>query len=376
MGQPAARQGDMTAHGGVIMVGQPTVLIGGMPAARVADMHVCPMFNGPQPHVGGPITLGSSGVLIGGMPAARQGDMATCAGPPDMIVMGCPTVLIGEVSPASAGVAGAAGGAGAAGAQASAATAQHVSNESTTKREHWVEFEFVDEAGNPVSGVSYELEDPDGNVEEGQLRLDGTVRRDALSGGEATVTLKNVYGVEWSASEAEPGQEVTITAEAEGFEDGTPATIQVLKRDLKRPDVIVEEIETEVRGEEVETKWTFEHDEDTKYDPKSNEKVSSPGRSASKPQRPVYLAEVDVEGYPRPVRTGPLKIKSMLTIGLKKADGEGVSDEPYVVRFSNGEVCRGRLDSNGRAQLENVPPCRHEVMWPERSGIQRIAGSE
>lgn len=97
MGRPAARVGDMTAHGGVIIPpGCPTVLIGGMPAARMGDMHTCPMVTGVVPHVGGPITMGSATVLIGNLPAARVGDMATCTGPPDSIIPpGCPTVLIG-----------------------------------------------------------------------------------------------------------------------------------------------------------------------------------------------------------------------------------------------------------------------------------------
>ena len=98
MSKPAARMGDTTAHGGSIVAGFPTVLIGGQPAARLGDMHVCPMVTPgvpPIPHVGGPITLGSATVLIGGQPAARMGDMATCTGPPDSIVGGCPTVLIG-----------------------------------------------------------------------------------------------------------------------------------------------------------------------------------------------------------------------------------------------------------------------------------------
>jgi uncharacterized Zn-binding protein involved in type VI secretion len=93
---PAARVGDTTSHGGVITLGLPTVLIGGQPAARVGDMHTCPMVNGIVPHVGGPILPpGSPTVLIGGMPAARLGDQATCTGPPDAIVMGCMTVIIG-----------------------------------------------------------------------------------------------------------------------------------------------------------------------------------------------------------------------------------------------------------------------------------------
>jgi uncharacterized Zn-binding protein involved in type VI secretion len=99
-GSPAARVGDVTSHGGTIIgPGCPTVLIGGMPAARIGDMHVCPMLNPgmpPVPHIGGPIALGSLTVMIGGMPAARLGDMAVCNGPPATIVLGCPTVLIGD----------------------------------------------------------------------------------------------------------------------------------------------------------------------------------------------------------------------------------------------------------------------------------------
>ncbi|RAJ06513.1 putative Zn-binding protein involved in type VI secretion [Chitinophaga skermanii] len=66
------------------------------PAARISDMHVCPMANGPVPHVGGPVIgPGAPTVLIGGMPAAVVGDMCTCTGPPDVIIKGSATVLIG-----------------------------------------------------------------------------------------------------------------------------------------------------------------------------------------------------------------------------------------------------------------------------------------
>jgi uncharacterized Zn-binding protein involved in type VI secretion len=65
------------------------------PAARIGDMHVCPMVTVLVPHVGGPIALGLPTVLIGGQPAARVGDMLVCVGPPDVIAMGSFTVLIG-----------------------------------------------------------------------------------------------------------------------------------------------------------------------------------------------------------------------------------------------------------------------------------------
>ena len=67
----------------------------GMPAARVSDMHVCPMVTGIVPHVGGPILPPCAvTVLTGGLPQARIGDMATCVGPPDVIVVGAFTVLV------------------------------------------------------------------------------------------------------------------------------------------------------------------------------------------------------------------------------------------------------------------------------------------
>ncbi len=69
-----------------------------LPAARISDMHTCPMVTGVVPHVGGPILPpGAPTVLIGMIPAARVGDMATCVGPPDTIVKGSMTVMISSM---------------------------------------------------------------------------------------------------------------------------------------------------------------------------------------------------------------------------------------------------------------------------------------
>lgn len=81
------------------------------PAARVGDMHVCPLVNGTVPHVGGPVMPpGCPTVLIGGMPAARVGDMLTCSGPPDTIVTGSATIMIGGMPAARMGDSTAHGG--------------------------------------------------------------------------------------------------------------------------------------------------------------------------------------------------------------------------------------------------------------------------
>ena len=89
----AARVGDPTGHPGIITgPGVATVLIGGMPAAVLGDLHTCAMPPLAGPHPPTPIILGSSTVLVGGRPAARMGDMSGCGAP---IILGMPLVLIG-----------------------------------------------------------------------------------------------------------------------------------------------------------------------------------------------------------------------------------------------------------------------------------------
>ncbi|MBV1873609.1 MAG: PAAR domain-containing protein [Gammaproteobacteria bacterium] len=84
------------------------------PAARLTDMHECPMVTPaipPIPHVGGPVIgPGEPSVLIAKLPAARVGDMLVCVGPPDSIVKGSSSVTIGGMSAARMGDSTAHGG--------------------------------------------------------------------------------------------------------------------------------------------------------------------------------------------------------------------------------------------------------------------------
>ena len=89
----AARVGDPTAHPGVITgPGVAVVLVSGMPAAVVGDMHACSMPPAAGPHPPTPFPKGSATVMVGGRPALRMGDMSGCGA---AIVVGAPTVVIG-----------------------------------------------------------------------------------------------------------------------------------------------------------------------------------------------------------------------------------------------------------------------------------------
>lgn len=89
---PAVRVGDPTVHGGVVTgPGIPNVLIGGMPAAVLGDLHSCPIP--PPPHLPvTPFVMGSPTVLFGGRPAVRVGDTTGCGATG---AVGLPTVMLG-----------------------------------------------------------------------------------------------------------------------------------------------------------------------------------------------------------------------------------------------------------------------------------------
>lgn len=98
---PAARVTDMTMHpgyppGSITGPGVPNVLIGGLPAAVLGDLHACPMPPPPVgigPHPPNPIAKGSATVLIGGRPAARIMDITACGA--QIMPPGAVTVMIG-----------------------------------------------------------------------------------------------------------------------------------------------------------------------------------------------------------------------------------------------------------------------------------------
>lgn len=89
----AARVGDSTGHPGTIVgPGESTVLIGGIPASVVGDMHSCLCPSNP-PHSPSPFSMGSTSVLIKGRQALRMGDVAGCGAP---IILGATNVTIGD----------------------------------------------------------------------------------------------------------------------------------------------------------------------------------------------------------------------------------------------------------------------------------------
>lgn len=349
----AARLGDSCAHGGVIVAGCPTVLIGNMPAARVGDMHVCPMVTPgtpPIPHVGGPILPpGSPTVLIGNMPAARVGDMATCVGPPDSIVVGCPSVMIGTAGSGS-GSGGGAGSSGAASANASAKNALSDNVETSTKEEHWIEFEFKDKAGNVVSGVPYVFKDPDNKESTGIVKTDGRLTRDATSKGKGEVSLYSIKKASWSKEISKVGESVKLSAESEGFENGTKATIQIYKRDIRGADTVVKTLEKEISNNKIEIEL------ENNFESVQTETTGSGYSTVG------YYFEVICEHSKS--KSDLLYLEDSIEIELKDDEGNPRANEEYILYLPNGKVEEGKLDGNGYKKIEKVPAGSYSIKFP------------
>jgi uncharacterized Zn-binding protein involved in type VI secretion len=364
MGKPAARLGDMTAHGGTITgPGCPTVLIGGMPAATLGDMHVCPMVTPgtpPIPHVGGPISLGSTGVLIGGKPAARMGDMAVCVGPPSSIVLGCMTVLIGEAGGGGgggggAGGAGAGGGSAAAGAITSAQIAAFTP-QSTEVTGHFLEATVVDKGNLPVAGLRYSLIDPNNAVSGGVLS--GEIKRTGVEEGNYELKLFGIGAVRWSTGSAAVGDKVDLLVDTIGIEDGTPVVLTVFIRDGNYADHSLAEIQTQISSDQAKTSWSLAVDE--KYlliaDKKAQKKRYS---------QPFFFFRVSVAGLSE--QSGILNLTDWVEISLKGEDGKAIGNKDYRVQLPTGEIREGTLDANGKAKIENVSPGTAAISFSLRS---------
>jgi uncharacterized Zn-binding protein involved in type VI secretion len=243
------------------------------PAARLTDMHVCPMITVLVPHVGGPIAgPGAPTTLIAGLPAARVTDMCVCVGPPDVIALGSFTVLIGglpaaRVSDMTAhggviagpgcltvliGDSGGGAGSPAAFTMAAARAAGAAFTRTTCAAEgvmeqvkgspllttpdpdkkSWIEIELVDQKGKPVPHERYRVVPPDKKPVEGYLDEKGFARVGGIDAGSCTISFPDLDAATWTPEKGDPGRRAT------------PVPVQP----KYRPDVRTSRLEAVVSG--------------------------------------------------------------------------------------------------------------------------------
>lgn len=257
----AARMTDPTTHGAPLAPGpgSANVMIGFMPAWRaMIDQHACPAVSVTGADGVGSVMMGSPTVFINFMMACRMGDIVIekpglAMGPANPIIMGCPTVMIGEVgmgaviSPSAGGgmggvsasmggeagssaqaltkasengaatiplggnktlsqAAGAGGGSGngsassssGAGGAGSSSGGAAAADNSTDSKKTWIEIQLVDADGNPVPNEPYRIEAPDGTASEGSTDNNGVARVDGIDPGNCKISFTALDQQAWS----------------------------------------------------------------------------------------------------------------------------------------------------------------------------------
>lgn len=362
MGKPAARMGDTTAHGGTLILGNPTVLIGKMPASALGDMQVCPMCTGPVPHVGGPVTLGSMGVLLGKKPAARVSDLSVCVGPPSMPAMGCMTVLIGE-----AGSGSQAGSAASALAAAAAKTGNPqaldpfpLGKPGPATENHRVECAVVDSAGKPLGGVRYKLTDPDGNAIVGATSAEGRIYHSGYAkAGGFKVEIQGISEAKWDKDLAKLGESVKLSAKADGYEEGAEAWFGVFEETGPNLYNLAAMIKSKVSGKKLDASWkTGERD--------VGAVAAGQGPEAAAPP-PKILGYFFMAYIGGDIGVAPtLPIQDTLEFEIKDQDGKALKDLEYEITLGDESVKKGKTDASGKVKLEAVPSGPVQVKWKKK----------
>lgn len=159
------------------------------PAARISDPHTCPKITGTTPHVGGPVSEGCATVIVEGKLQARVGDKLDCNGPPDTILTGSPSVIVGGAAAAREGDPTVHGG-----VVVSGCSTVLIGDPSDFNcgLKTWVSIALKRADGTPLAGEHYEIKLPDGSTRSGTLDSSGRAFFDDIEPGECDVRFPNL----------------------------------------------------------------------------------------------------------------------------------------------------------------------------------------
>jgi hypothetical protein len=251
--------------------------------------------------------------------------------------------LVHKATPAGGG--GAGGGSGGSGQGDSGAVEQ--------EKGHFLNVQFTDKAGKPITGVSYSVKSPDNKVVSGTLA--GQIKKGGVPEGNYEVILKAITKAEWSPKKARDGEKVKMLVETAGFEPSAKATFEVWQRDYNRADRKIQTInDIPLDGEKAEAEWTYSYQSGP--EPAPNDPV------AFKYSSPLFYFIVRIENVQG--RSGFLEYKDWIEIELRDEDGNVVANQEYILYLPDGTVRNGKLDQNGYKKETKIPPGYCRVTFP------------
>jgi hypothetical protein len=245
------------------------------------------------------------------------------------------------------------GGSGSAtkGAIASAALAS-ITPGTETIENHFLNVTFTDKAKLPITGYRYTIKDPDGKTQGG--KLSGEIKRQGITEGNYEITIFGIVNAQWSKKEAEVGETVKMKVETIGIESGTKATLDVFIKDANYTDYKLATIESKVSGDKIDEDFTLEVDDKLLG-------ICGQKSKNTRYSQPYFYYKVSLGDLTE--MSALLMYKDYVEIELKDDDGNAIGDKKYKAHLPNGEIKEGKLDSNGKAKIEKVPPGKVDIQF-------------
>ncbi len=169
-----------------------------------------------------------------------------------------------------------------------------------------------------------------------------------------------ISNAKWDKSEARRGDTVKLTTDVKGVPDGVESVIEIYEHDSDGAHELVSKFQVPVKNKKIEAEWEFEYHDDTDSIPSAHE--TEKGYRAPDYFFRVNVAEVMAE-------SGLLAFRDWLQMELKDDSGNPYPNEEYVLTFADGTSKKGKLDDQGEAKVDNVPPGKVNVEYP-RLGIK------
>ena len=216
-----------------------------------------------------------------------------------------------------------------------------------------------------------ELEIPDDIEFDDEVYFEVKLSKNNISGESDRIPAQppvSVTNLQWSANEARRGETVTLSANIVGVRNDTEVTITIYEHDQDGAHDKIAELPAVVMDDRIELDWEYEYHEDTDELPTQSE-MEQYGGDYNPPEY-FFTVTIGEQEYGREQKSGLLTFKDWIEISFCDRDGKPRAGEKYQLKLVDGTTLDGKLDGDGLARIEDVPPGPVRVEFPDSPGIQ------
>lgn len=168
--------------------------------------------------------------------------------------------------------------------------------------------------------------------------------------------------IQWDKKEARRGNILKLQAEFERIEDNAEATVIIYEYDQDGNHDKIATIPTTIKNRKLDLQWEYEYHEDTDEIP-TDEELQKYGNSYNPPEY-FFVVVIDGAKFGEEQESGLLEFKDWVELELVDEEGNQKPDEEYIIHLPDGTQKKGNLDSKGYAKVEDIPPGKFSVEYP------------